>query len=153
MIKIPRGNDFATSINMSAVSLEGMPSDGFSLSHAESIALRLVGTHKRHEPKSVVVTGNVVTAHWSGHIQCGVYGIEITGTYQNLDFRYAEKEAITIVETSAEADNPPATIVTPYELSLTGQLTLYGYIPTIVRVRAEDFDPDNTDPDTYYEIY
>ena len=129
-LKVVRGNSFATIINIKAYRYDGTEIDGFNLYNCEDLKVRprCVG-HAVNIEYYKILSDNRLEIHWGKNLKVGSYTLELTGKYNNTDWRfYDDKPILEIVETNSEADIPENSIISDDYYSI-GTRGLYFICP------------------------
>ena len=122
-LRIVRGNAFNIKIHVEAVRLDGTKVEDFDLSQSSAI-LKLIHAGVKND-KEFMIDGNNAIISFDGAELLGWYGVEMTGTFQNLPWRFQVNQVFQIVETNEKANVPSWTILTDSTYFVEGVLTLY----------------------------
>ena len=108
-LRIVRGNTFHTVSTVVARTYAGEIIPDFHLADARNISVNIISDEQKIAAQ-FEVTGNDIDILWKG-IPKGKYGIECQGIYQGVEWRFANRFVLTIVENNAAANIPPNCIV------------------------------------------
>ena len=122
-LRIVRGNAFSIKIHVEAVRLDGTKVEDFDLSQSSAI-LKLIHAGVKND-KEFMIDGNNAIISFDGAELLGWYGVEMTGAFQNLPWRFQVNQVFQIVETNEKANVPSWTILTDSTYFVEGVLTLY----------------------------
>jgi hypothetical protein len=108
-LRIVRGNTFHTVSTVEARTYAGAIIPDFHLTDATDISVNII-TDDLKMAAQFEVTGNDIDILWKD-IPKGKYGIECLGIYQGVEWRFANRFVLTIVENNAAANIPPNCII------------------------------------------
>lgn len=109
-LRIVKGNEFTTLINIKAISPNG-DAVVWSLTDSTNIEVSAVSETKKVLLSHTVVNANELTAVWKGNLPVATYGIEVKGTYNGRAWRLMDEAALDIVFSNEEACIPEDSIV------------------------------------------
>lgn len=147
ILKIVRGNDFATQMTITALDAGGNVIEDFSLEDSTEVVVRytLAGTSHTIEAYDYDIEGNDITIQWSD-LALGKYGIEIEGKFNGYSWRSAARFIFQIVSDNASANIPDGVLVDGvYKLSDWLRL-LSGGGGGIKQVQADWTETDTNSP-------
>ena len=112
IIKIVRGNTFATRTHVRAFRFDGTEIENFDLSACTDlqVAARL-GNIQKTIGFSVLEDNYLRAVFKASMQQVGEYGLEVKGKYQGVDWRFYNRHIVTIVDSNAEAHIPEHSII------------------------------------------
>ena len=142
-LRIVRGNTFHTVSTVVARTYAGEIIPDFHLADATNISVNII----RDEQKIAAqfeVTGNDIDILWKG-IPKGKYGIECQGIYQGVEWRFANRFVLTIVENNAAANIPPNCIVRDDFYTIDATTLLMPVISGGGGVQSDWNESDSTD--------
>lgn len=109
-LRIVKGNEFTTLINITAISPSG-DAVVWSLTDSTNIEVSAVSKTKKVLLSHTIVNENELTAVWKGNLPVATYGIEVKGTYNGRAWRLMDEAALDIVFSNEEACIPEDSIV------------------------------------------
>lgn len=109
-LRIVKGNEFTTLINITAISPSG-DAVVWSLTDSTNIEVSAVSKTKKVLLSHTIVSKNELTAVWKGNLPVATYGIEVKGTYNGRAWRLMDEAALDIVFSNEEACIPEDSIV------------------------------------------
>lgn len=109
-LRIVKGNEFTTLINIKAISPNG-DAVVWSLTDSTNIEVSAVSKTKKVLLSHTIVNENELTAVWKGNLPVATYGIEVKGTYNGRAWRLMDEAALDIVFSNEEACIPEDSIV------------------------------------------
>ena len=109
-LRIVKGNEFTTLINIKAISPNG-DAVVWSLTDSTNIEVSAVSETKKVLLSHTIVNANELTAVWKGNLPVATYGIEVKGTYNGRAWRLMDEAALDIVFSNEEACIPEDSIV------------------------------------------
>ena len=109
-LRIVKGNEFTTLINIKAISPNG-DAVVWSLTDSTNIEVSAVSETKKVLLSHTIVNANELTAAWKGNMPVATYGIEVKGTYNGRAWRLMDEAALDIVFSNEEACIPEDSIV------------------------------------------
>lgn len=109
-LRIVKGNEFTTLINITAISPSG-DAVVWSLTDSTNIEVSAVSKTKKVLLSHTIVNENELTAVWKGNMPVATYGIEVKGTYNGRAWRLMDEAALDIVFSNEEACIPEDSIV------------------------------------------
>ena len=109
-LRIVKGNEFTTLINITAISPSG-DAVVWSLTDSTNIEVSAVSKTKKVLLSHSIVNENELTAVWKGNLPVATYGIEVKGTYNGRAWRLMDEAALDIVFSNEEACIPEDSIV------------------------------------------
>lgn len=112
ILKIVRGNDFATQMTITALDAGGNVIEDFSLEESTEVVVKytLAGTSHTIEAYDYDIEGNDITIQWSD-LTLGKYGFEIEGKFNGYSWRSAARFIFQIVADNASANIPDGVLV------------------------------------------
>ncbi len=113
-LKLVKGNDFTTIIEVKAYKYNGEEITDFDLGQCTDIKVRYkVESSTKDITDFEVLENNKLQIAWDGpSLSLGKYTLEVIGKLNGLDWRFYDKEPIfTIVNTNSEAVIPQNSIV------------------------------------------
>ena len=120
ILKIVRGNDFATQMTITALDAGGNVIEDFSLEDSTDVVVKytLAGQSHNIEAYDYEIEGNDITIQWSD-LALGKYGFEIEGKFNGYSWRSAARFIFQIVADNASANIPDGVLVADgvYKLS------------------------------------
>ena len=123
VLRIVRGNAFAVQVNVKALRADGTEIQDFSLADSDAVALITVGQNQM--PTPFEVSGNAAIIAFDGHQQQGVYGLDMSGVFNDEKWRFCTRMLFEIVETSAQANIPEGCILYDDTYIVGANITLY----------------------------
>lgn len=109
-LKIVRGNTFFTRSEVVAKTYAGDVIADFDLGQSTDIKINVRTEHKTTAMNDFNVDGNFINIKWKG-FPCGKYGLDVSGIYQGIEWRFFNRFVLTIVESNADANIPPGCII------------------------------------------
>lgn len=128
--KIVRGNTFAVKTRVRAFRINGSEIQDFDLSQCTEIVVKAKSSYSFKTLDFDVLENNEMRIVFDASIQhVGDYGLDVTGMYNDVAWRYFDKDLISIVETNAEANIPPSSIIDDdyYMLTIGSPYVPYDY--------------------------
>ena len=112
ILKIVRGNDFATQMTITALDAAGNVIEDFSLEDSTDIVVKYILAGQSHtiEAYDYEIEGNDITIQWSD-LALGKYGFEIEGKFNGYSWRSAARFIFQIVADNASANIPDGVLV------------------------------------------
>lgn len=112
ILKIVRGNDFATQMTITALDAGNNVIEDFSLEDSTDVVVKytLAGTSHTIEAYDYDIEGNDITIQWSD-LALGKYGFEIEGKFNGYSWRSAARFIFQIVADNASANIPDGVLV------------------------------------------
>lgn len=112
ILKIVRGNDFATQMTITALDAGGNVIEDFSLEESTDVVVKytLAGNLHTIEAYDYDIEGNDITIQWSD-LALGKYGFEIEGKFNGYSWRSAARFIFQIVADNASANIPDGVLV------------------------------------------
>lgn len=109
-LRIVRGNTFFTRIDVYAKDYSGEEIEDFNLEDSTDIKVVVRTEYKSTIIDDFSISGNKLTIKWKG-MSCGKYGIDVSGVYNGIEWRFYNRNVLAIVESNAEANIPESSIV------------------------------------------
>ena len=112
ILKIVRGNDFATQMTITAHDAGGNVIEDFSLEDSTDVVVKytLAGESHTIEAYDYDIEGTDITIQWS-ELALGKYGFEIEGKFNDYSWRSAARFIFQIVADNASANIPDGVLV------------------------------------------
>lgn len=148
-LRIVRGNTFYTRVTITARdAATGNIVERFDLNDCGSLAFYAVRRNRKEQITNyTILSENVVRIKWTGSdMKVGGYGLEGTGTFEGLEWRFydTERYVFNIVESNEEANVPASAFIeTDYYQVNTG----ISLISSLNGAQADWNQTDNTEPD------
>ena len=123
-LKLVKGNDFTTIIEVKAYKYSGEEITDFDLRQCTNIKVRDKADGSTKEITGFdVLDGNKLQISWDGpSISLGKHTLEVVGKLNDLDWRFYDKEpAFTIVNSNSEANIPESSIIKEDTFQIDGQ--------------------------------
>lgn len=109
-LKIVRGNTFFTRSEVVAKTYDGTVIQDFDLSQATDIAVVARTDYARVKMTPQEITGNNLDLMWK-NMKSGRYGLDVSGVYNGLEWRFYNKFVLSIVESNDDANIPQDCII------------------------------------------
>ena len=111
-LKIVRGNTFATRTRVRAYRLDGTEIIDFNLAECTDVKVKVRTHYTRELLAHSVLQDNYLRVEFPATVQrLGDYGLEVTGKHRGVDWRFYDRDVLTIVESNAEANIPASSII------------------------------------------
>jgi hypothetical protein len=113
-LRIVKGNTFKIAVEVKAYKYNGEELTDFNLQDCTNIT---VTSHTNGSSKEIkqfeALANNILQIEYNGSsLKTGKHSLEVTGKLNDIEWRFYDKKAIfTIVNTNAEANIPPQSIV------------------------------------------
>lgn len=137
-LRIVRGNAFGIKINVKALRIDGTEIEDFVLADAEGVAIITQGGTQT--PMSYDIDGNSAIIMFDGCQGLGVYGLDMSGVWEEERWRFATRYLFEIVENSAQANIPEGCILLDDTYIVGANITLYTTGP---QADWDESDPTN----------
>lgn len=109
-LKIVRGNTFFTRSEVVAKTYDGTVIQDFDLSQATDIVVIARTDYARVKMTPQEITGNNLDLMWKD-MKSGCYGLDVSGIYNGLEWRFYNKFVLSIVESNDDANIPQDCII------------------------------------------
>lgn len=109
-LRIVRGNTFFIRIDVFAKDYSGEEIQDFNLEESTDIKVRARAEYKATYLDDFTISGNKIRIKWEG-MPCGTYGIDVSGVFNGIKWRFFNRSVLTIVESNKEANIPESSII------------------------------------------
>ena len=123
-LRIVRGNSFGLRIQVSAKRMDGTVVTDFDLSQAEA-SMKVLHAGKA-TAKNFVIEGNDAIVSFDGGTALGWWGLEMSGVYDDEQWRFCVDDVFQIVEANAKANVPSWAFVTDDTYIIAGSIVMSG---------------------------
>lgn len=133
-LRIVRGNTFFTRSEVTAKTYAGDVIDDFDLSQATDIKVNVKTEYKATAMEKFDIDEKYINIKWKG-LSCGRYGLEVSGIYNGIEWRFYNRFVLAIVESNAEANIPEDSIIREdyYSLDAVTHVLANPYDDTAIR--------------------
>ena len=109
-LRIVRGNTFWTRTTVTAKDYEGTIIDDFDLSQSTDVVVIIRTAYRNIVMTEWSITGNDLEIKWKD-IPTGRYGLDVSGIYDGIEWRFYTENVLDIVNSNAQANIPDDTII------------------------------------------
>lgn len=109
-LRIVRGNTFFTRSEVEARTYAGELIEDFDLEQATGIKIVARAGYKAIDMTDFSISGNYLSIKWKG-LPCGHYGLDVSGLWNGIEWRFFNDDVLSIVESSDKANIPPDCII------------------------------------------
>ena len=109
-LRIVRGNTFWTRTTVTAKDYEGTIIDDFDLSQSTDVVVIIRTAYRNIVMTEWSITGNDLEIKWKD-IPTGRYGLDVSGIYDGIEWRFYNENVLDIVNSNAQANIPDDTII------------------------------------------
>lgn len=109
-LRIVRGNTFWTRTTVTAKDYEGTVIDDFDLSQSTDVVVIIRTAYRNIVMTEWSITGNDLEIKWKD-IPTGRYGLDVSGIYDGIEWRFYTENVLDIVNSNAQANIPDDTII------------------------------------------
>lgn len=109
-LRIVRGNTFFIRIDVFAKDYSGEEIQDFNLEESTDIKVRARTEYKATYLDDFTISGNEIRIKWE-NMPCGKYGIDVSGVFNGIQWRFFNRSVLTIVESNKEANIPESSII------------------------------------------
>ena len=109
-LRIVRGNTFWTKTTVTAKDYEGTVIDDFDLSQSTDVVVIIRTAYRNIVMTEWSITGNDLEIKWKD-IPTGRYGLDVSGIYDGIEWRFYTENVLDIVNSNAQANIPADTII------------------------------------------
>jgi hypothetical protein len=109
-LRIVRGNTFWTRTTVTAKDYEGTIIDNFDLSQSTDVVVIIRTAYRNIVMTEWSITGNDLEIKWKD-IPTGRYGLDVSGIYDGIEWRFYTENVLDIVNSNAQANIPDDTII------------------------------------------
>lgn len=124
LTKIVKGNAFGLRLQLEPVYLEGSPVDGFDVAQAHpALQMKSVAQNSWVSVPYEIIDAKTVTTQFDGDLPLGVYGFQMSGVWEDEEWRWCAKTVFMIVEETKSANLPVDGILLDDTLIVTPVIT------------------------------
>lgn len=109
-LRIVRGNTFWTRTTVTAKDYEGTIIDDFDLSQSADVVVIIRTAYRNIVMTEWSIAGNDLEIKWKD-IPTGRYGLDVSGIYDGIEWRFYNENVLDIVNSNAQANIPDDTII------------------------------------------
>lgn len=109
-LRIVRGNTFWTRTTVTAKDYEGTVIDDFDLSQSTDVVVIIRTAYRNIVMAEWSITENDLEIKWKD-IPTGRYGLDVSGIYDGIEWRFYTENVLDIVNSNAQANIPADTII------------------------------------------
>lgn len=109
-LRIVKGNTFWTKTTVTAKDYEGTVIDDFDLSQSTDVVVIIRTAYRNIVMTEWSITGNDLEIKWKD-IPTGRYGLDVSGIYDGIEWRFYTENVLDIVNSNAQANIPDDTII------------------------------------------
>lgn len=109
-LRIVRGNTFWTRTTVTAKDYEGTVIDDFDLSQSTDVVVIIRTAYRNIVMTEWSITENDLEIKWKD-IPTGRYGLDVSGIYDGVEWRFYTENVLDIVNSNAQANIPADTII------------------------------------------
>lgn len=109
-LRIVRGNTFFTRSEVIAKNYAGEIIQNFDLEQATGVRVIAKTGYKAIGMDDFDIDGNYISILWKD-IPCGNYGLDVSGIYDGIEWRFYDIDVLKVVESNESANIPPDCII------------------------------------------
>ena len=142
-LRIVRGNTFWTRTTVTAKDYEGTVIDDFDLSQSTDVVVIIRTAYRNIVMAEWSITGNDLEIKWKD-IPTGRYGLDVSGIYDGIEWRFYTENVLDIVNSNAQANIPADTIIKEDFYAIDGVTMMVTQIGGGGNVQSDWEEEDNT---------
>lgn len=133
LLRVVRGNAFKLKIAVEAYTTGGRRVESFSVDEAE---LKLYKNGTLTAKEYTILEGTTILVEFDGTDALGVYGFQMSGTFEEEAWRWANWNVFQLVETNEKANIPDGCVVLDDTYNMCAKIVLSGgdgvtFIPSV----------------------
>lgn len=133
LLRIVRGNGFKLKIAVEAYTTGGRRVESFSVDEAE---LKLYKNGTLTAKEYTILEGTTILVEFEGTDALGIYGFQMSGTFEDEAWRWANWNVFQLVETNEKANIPEGCVVLDDTYNMAAKIVLSGgdgvtFIPSV----------------------
>ena len=110
-LRIVKGNDFRTAIEVHAYDVRGQEIPNFDLEQANVQSVIVRSSVVKYSLTFSVSENNILICNWPAIMACGTYNLEVSGLYNGSRWRFVNESCLSIVATNKQANIPESSIL------------------------------------------